>query len=118
MAFTYDLTTDSGKIRRLIGDTTDGTGVLPSGENFTDDEIAFFLTEEGGNIYRAAAAAFEALAGAWASVAGSLRLGVETERQEQVAAYRKQAEVLRARHGFNAETAVSPNFGYAIGVVE
>ena len=117
MDFTYDITADSGKVRRLIGDVTDGTDVLPTGENFADDEIAFFLTEEGDNIYRAAAAAFEALAAAWSSVAGSLRLGVETERQEQAAAYREQAKVLRDRHGFNTETAVSQNFGYSIGVV-
>lgn len=50
MAFTYDTTTDIGKIRLKIGDTVDGDGVKPAGGNFTDAEIQVFLDEGGGEL--------------------------------------------------------------------
>lgn len=57
MAFTYDITTDRGKVRLLIGDTVD------AGHQFEDDEIDAFLTMAGGSILTAAGYALEA----WAS---------------------------------------------------
>lgn len=49
MSWTYDLTTALGKVRFLIGDTTnDGLGNL-------DDEITFCLTQNNSDIYRAGA---------------------------------------------------------------
>lgn len=42
MAFTYDLTTDLGKVRRDIGDTVSAEA------HFADDELQSFI-DEGGN---------------------------------------------------------------------
>jgi len=45
---TYDLSTDIGKVRFAIGDTditTEGAGVKPNGQNFTDPEIQAFITQ-------------------------------------------------------------------------
>lgn len=116
MAFTYDLNADSGRVRLLIGDTVDGTGVLPTGANFSDEEIAFFLTQEGDDFHRAAAYAFETLAAAWSAIAGSLRRGVETEKSDQAAAYREQAGQLRARHGWHETPLSSRSFSIAVDV--
>jgi len=55
MAFTYDITTDRGKVRLEIGDVTS------SGSVFADDEIDYFLTEETA-VRLAAARAMETLA--------------------------------------------------------
>lgn len=48
MAFTYDISTDRGKVRLQLGDTTDGSHV------FEDDEIDYFLTV-GGDVNGATA---------------------------------------------------------------
>ncbi len=57
MAFTYDITTDRGKVRLLIGDTD------AADYHFEDNEIDAFLTMAGGSILTAAGYALEA----WAS---------------------------------------------------
>lgn len=57
MTFTYDVTTDSGKVRLLANDN-DGTTHL-----FEDDEIDAFLGLESSSVLRAAAMAIETIAG-------------------------------------------------------
>lgn len=44
MAFTYDLTSNRGKVRLAIGDTVSGSGPRPANGNFTDAEIDVYLT--------------------------------------------------------------------------
>lgn len=56
MSFTYDPTTDPGRVRMLIPDRTD------DGHAFEDEEIEVFLALEGGNVRRAAALALETCA--------------------------------------------------------
>ena len=51
MAFTYDVTTDRGKVRLLITDRD------AAHEIFNDDEIDAFLSMMSGNVLRAAAVA-------------------------------------------------------------
>lgn len=53
MAFTYDPTTDRGRVRLLLTDIDAPTGV------FTDAEIDAFLALEGNNVKRAAAQAID-----------------------------------------------------------
>lgn len=68
MAHTYDLTTEIGQLRLLIGDT----GIVPiTDAQFSDEEIQVFLNL-GGSILSGAAKALEAWAGALAS-AGELK---------------------------------------------
>jgi len=57
MTTTYDITTDVGKVRLLIGDTNIADA------QFSDEEIQIFLDLNDGSLYLAAANALEA----WAS---------------------------------------------------
>lgn len=99
MAFTYDLTTDAGKLRLEIGDTAEDNGPRPNNANFSDEEIAHFLSEEG-TTGRAAARCCEVLAREWSRKAGSERLGPRSFARNQSDAYQKQADLLRAQHGY------------------
>lgn len=101
MAFTYDITTSTGRIRRLIGDTVANNGALPDGANFDDDEISFFYESEGSHIQRGAAAGLEALAAAWATYEGRYRMGPEDEESTSSSAFAARAEMLRKVYGYN-----------------
>ena len=101
MAFTYDITTDRGRIRRLVGDTILDTGALPDGVNFSDAEIDEFFSMEGNHIQRAAALALESLASAWAAEAGRYRSGPEDEQSLQAVAFGDRAAMLRNVYGWN-----------------
>lgn len=56
MTFTYDTTTDSGKMRLLISDVSSDNYM------FEDDEIAAFLDIGNDNLYWSAALALEVIA--------------------------------------------------------
>lgn len=56
MAFTYDLNTAVGKVRKLIPDRD------PQNAVFQDEEIQDFLTENSDSVRRAAAEALETIA--------------------------------------------------------
>jgi len=56
MACTYDISTNRGKVRRLINDTSTTSCTFP------DTEIDAFLTMAGGSVLLAASYACEALA--------------------------------------------------------
>ena len=61
MAHTYDLTTDIGKVRLLIGDTD----ITPTTDaQFSDEEIQAFLDMASASLLTAAGFALEAWAGA------------------------------------------------------
>ena len=55
MSFTFDTTTNIGKVRTLINDKTASTAVL------TDEEINVYLSLEGNDIYGSSASALEAI---------------------------------------------------------
>ena len=57
MAFTYDISTDLGKVRFFLGDTVD------AGHVFEDDELTWLLTAAEGDVYSAVAEAYRAWAG-------------------------------------------------------
>ncbi len=67
MAFTYDVTTDRGKVRLLIGDTD----ITPTTDaQFSDEEIQAFLDLASGSLLMAASYALES----WASaVSGNMK---------------------------------------------
>lgn len=68
MTTTYDITTDTGKIRLKIGDKDVANAV------FTDEELQAFLTDEG-SVILASAAALEAWAATYAANADSEHIG-------------------------------------------
>lgn len=65
----YDITTNVGKVRLLIGDKDDANEV------FTDDEINVFLTIQSSNINLAAADLLEAWASTYAANADAEKIG-------------------------------------------
>jgi hypothetical protein len=83
VAFTYDITTDRGKVRLLIGD------IIDVGHHFEDDEIDAFLTMSSNSILIAAGYALEA----WAS---ALTDSLTSESIGDYAYTKKDAETKRA----------------------
>lgn len=109
MTFTYDgtLTTNLDKIRFKIQDTVSGSGIKPNNGNFTDEEIAGLLAEEGNNVNRTVAALYEALATVWANYVDT-KIGSRDEKSSQAAArYAKLAEKWRDDYGYTGTTLVT-----------
>ncbi len=110
MSFTYSLTTDIGKLRLALGDTTDGSGVRPDGSNLEDEELDVFLALEGDDVDLATARACEVLATQWAHVA-DLTVGPRRESLSQIAArYQERAKALRAGAGSMVAGYISMGF--------
>jgi hypothetical protein len=105
MTFTYagTLATELDEIRFKIADTVSGSGVKPSGGNFTDEEISGLLSKEG-SVGRTVAAIFENLAGIYANYVDS-KIGPRDEKLSQRAAsYRALAKQWREQYGFGSVT--------------
>jgi hypothetical protein len=93
MTFTNTLSTDTGKVRLYIGDDVSGTGVLPDGSNFSDEQIAIFLSDNGSNINSAVAALADNLAYRWAIVPESIsKDGLSVSRGDMIAKYQALAK--------------------------
>lgn len=104
MTFTYDgdLVSDLDKIRFKVQDTVSGSGVKPSGGNFTDEEINGLLTIEG-TVNRTVAALYEALHATWANHVDA-RIGPRDEKLSQKAKnYEKLAAKWRDDYGYGDE---------------
>jgi len=90
MAFSYDPSTDAGKVRMLITDRVEAT------QMFSDAEIAAFLSLEDGSVRLAAADALCAIAADEALVLKKIRtLDLETDGPALAAELRQQAVMLR-----------------------
>ena len=105
MAVTYTdtLLTDRDIFRATLNDTVSGSGPKPgtgTATNFSDNEIAGFITIEG-SVNRAIARGYEILAAAWARY-GLSEIGPRKEDLKGVAeAYRKLAEQARKDFGYS-----------------
>lgn len=90
MAFTYDLSTDAGKVRLIIPDNVSTAYV------FEDDEIDAFLSLEYSNTRRAAALALETIASNEAYVLKVIELlDLKTDGAKTSDALLKRAKLLR-----------------------
>jgi len=99
MTHTYSdaLSSDRDKIRFRIGDTVQGAGPRPDRRNFSDNEIAFVLSDEGG-VTAAIAHLFEVLASEWESFSISeTEDKVSYDAKEKAADYDKRANIWRAK---------------------
>ena len=67
MAFTYDITSDRGRVRLLLGDATQDKGPRPRKTNFADSEIDYFLTTQSGGINKSVAMGLDVLGNEWLS---------------------------------------------------
>lgn len=101
MALTYNpaLSTNRDKVRFHIRDTTSGSGPLPSGGNFSDQEIDGMITIEG-SWQRAVAGLCETLAMEYARLVETW-VGPRKETLSDIAkAFEVRAKALRAQHGY------------------
>lgn len=94
MAFTYDVTSDRGKVRLLITDTDENSAI------FTDDEIDAFLTmtqiDNENEIRLAAAQALDTLASSEALVQKRIKLlDLQTDGPAVAKELRERAKELR-----------------------
>jgi len=95
MTFTYSetsLSTDLAKVRLAIGDTVSGAGVKPAGGNFSDEELAIFIT--GATTWRTAVpGVLRTLANQYAAAAKITQVPDEREDLTRTAAeLRAQAQ--------------------------
>lgn len=98
MAITTDLSTAIGQVRYLIGDDVDGTGVLPSGLNFTDAQVSYELTATGNVIAAAAARLCGNLARRWTLPPQSFSAdGLSVNRGDMVAKWTQLQATLEAQ---------------------
>ena len=98
MTFTYTVGTNLGNVRMALGDTVSGTGVLPSGANFTDEEINEIVDVEG-TWQKAVAHLCEILANRWATSVNFSADGVSVSRSDVARTWREMAAVWRANYG-------------------
>lgn len=78
MSYTYSLSTDIGKVRNLINDTTESTAIL------SDEEITAILTQVGSDILSAAAMACRKIAAKYALLAISKSAGNYSENKSNI----------------------------------
>jgi hypothetical protein len=112
--FTYNLTSSDddilviSKIRLELGDTVEGSGIKPNGENFTDDELSFLYDQEDDSVGRAVAHACEILAKSWATHVTTERVGAITENYGEVSErWANRAKELREQYGGSVDVFVS-----------
>lgn len=107
MAYTYDLTTDEGRVRLLIPDND------PDNHLLEDDEITALLALEASDVRRAAAAALELIASSEALVGKKIRSqDLSTDGPAVARELRERATVLRAQ----AEEATLNADGVEVGM--
>ena len=90
MAFTYDLSTDIGKVRLLIPDT-DATAYY-----LEDAEITYLLEETGSNVKAAAVSACQWLARKFAQKATFRADGLEIDHSQRAKVFADRAKELQA----------------------
>jgi len=86
----YDLTTNIGKVRLIIGDNT-------ATEVFTDAEITYFLTANSNNLSLAAADALAAWMSKYATAPDSEHIGDYAYTQKIIANMNKLQTELREK---------------------
>ena len=91
MACTYDVTTDRGKVRLIIGDTSTTACV------FSDAEIDIFLSMNSSNINLASAEALGAWAAKYATAPDSERIGDYSYTQKIIANMNKLKKELEEK---------------------
>lgn len=90
MSFTYDVSTDAGKVRLIITDTDSAYPL------FQDEEVDAYLALKGGSILLAAASALDTIASSEALILKKIRLlDVTTDGPAVAKALRDHADKLR-----------------------
>ena len=102
--YTYDVTTNIGKVRLLIGDTD----ISPTTDaQFSDEEIQVFLTMGSSSLLLAASYALEAWASALSGDVKTERIGDYSYSKDSAGAKKALAEKYRAEDASNPAMAWS-----------
>lgn len=102
MAFTYNVATDIGKVRLLVGDTDSATALLQ------DDEVEYFLEIAENNVYLAASYAAGSIAGKYSRQADVSVESVSKKYSQQSMQYMKLSLQLESRSKRVSSGLVSP----------
>ena len=104
MTFSYDPSTNIGKVRREIHDIKDasitpGAGIFPDGENVSDEDIAYYLQQANDSIIGAALSVLTVVANAYSIQATEVELGPFRESYKEVLVnLRRQINMLERRY--------------------
>lgn len=113
MAFTYDLSTDVGRVRLLVPDTDWENAV------FSDEELTAFLALESSSPRRAAALALETMAANETLTLKAIKLlDVQTDGAKVLDALLKRAALLRQQAAADDADAGYAGFEIAEMVVD
>lgn len=106
MSFTYSYTDEPiiARVRLTIGDTVEGSGVLPDDKNFSDEEIQAVLTEVNNSIDATAYIFLRSLSNAWGHFA-DITIGPRKEALGGIGFhYAKRAEELGNQTGLSGKS--------------
>ena len=111
MSFSYDVTTDAGRVRLMIGDTREE---LPNFPMFDDSEIEAFLAMESDSVKGAAALAAETIAFSEALIHKKIKLlggDIETDGPAVAESLRKSAAAWRQQEDDGPAWAIAEEVG-------
>lgn len=99
MSWSYNFTLSAAKdkVRLLLGDTNTNDQIL------SNEEITFFLTEHGSNIYSAVAACAEAAAAKFLRDKDRSAVGMSSNLSDRYNRFLELAKKYKARAGISAE---------------
>jgi hypothetical protein len=100
MFYSDDLNTPIGKVRFYLGDIQ-GSGVLPNGANFSDEEIQLVL-DTGNSVFTAVVALCGLCATRWANAPQSFSAdGLSVNHGDRAARWRKSVEDFSIQFGIS-----------------
>jgi hypothetical protein len=108
MAFSYDLTTNRGKVRFMVPDTDSAAYELQ------DDEVDYFLTDAGNSVKGAAVKACMWLARKYATKVSFSADGLSIQNSQRAEAYAARAKELQAEAlGYVSSVELTKEDGYS-----
>lgn len=113
MSFTFDTSTNVGKVRREIGDRenaslTPGAGIRPNGENYTDEDIEYYLAQNQDNVDLSAISILTILATEFSTKGTEAEMGsVRESYKSTVVNIRRQIATIQARYDAGKKTSTS-----------
>lgn len=108
---TYDLSTDIGKVRLLIGDHPKAGEEIIYEFMYSDKEIQAFLDLSNGSAYLAAATALDMIAADWSKTSRSVSiLDISVSDGDFAGALRDMANALREQDAQTSESVIEAYF--------
>lgn len=108
---TYDLNTDIGKVRLLIGDHPKAGEESTYEFMYSDKEIQAFLDLSNGSVYLAAATTLDMIAADWSKTSRSVSiLDISVSDGDYAGALRDRANALREQDAQTGESVIEAYF--------